>query len=106
MIWPWIPLARNWVIQQALDQPAVAQIANLSSHSVQATVAIDDEKPLSGQKAEDRVAEAVVISGGLARVEAKFWSKGFQAELVNADRRLGGDKVAVGDGMQWVLHKQ
>src|SRR6266566_3292742 len=89
-----------------LDQSTPTQIANFRSHSVQATVAIDDEKPLSGQEAEDRVAEAIVVGGGLVRVEAKFWSKGFQDDLVNADHRLGGDKVAVGDRMQWILHDQ
>ena len=78
-----------------LDQTALAQSVDLRPHAVKAAIAVDHEEPLCGQKSEDRVAETIVVSGGLAWVEAVLGSQRFQNDLANADRWLGGDEVGV-----------
>src|SRR5216684_7606310 len=61
----------------SLDNPALAQIVYFYSHAVEPTVAVDDQKPLCRQEAVDRIAEAVIVGGGLVRIESKLRSERF-----------------------------
>ena len=78
-----------------LDQAALAQSVDLPSHAVEAAIAVDHEELLCGQKSEDWIAEAIVVSRGLARVEAILGGQRFQNDLANADRWFRGDEVGV-----------
>src|SRR5260370_28388455 len=78
-----------------LDNPALAQIVYFCSHAVEPAVAIDDQEPFRCQKAEDWIAEAIIVGGDLVRIEAKLRSERSEEDLVDGDRRLGQGRVSI-----------
>src|SRR5882762_1080271 len=89
-----------------LDNVRPPQPIQFALHARQALLTVENQKALSGKKAQDRVAVVVVVDGDVGWVVAVARGQGFEDDLGLADSGNGVGEIGVGQIVELVFGEQ